>query len=115
MAATTPTGPIFSRSGVSLAEVRELQHAFDHATRWLLPGDGSTRLGVSLVDGAITTPAAPPSASAVEVLACGGEQRGGKRVPGEIVARTSDGRLFAVDQVRLDGDGRGRGAPCGGV
>ena len=65
--ATAPaqTVPVFSRSGVSLAEVRALQGAFHHAMRWLLPDDGSTRLAVSLVDGAITTPAAPPSASAV--------------------------------------------------
>jgi len=91
--------PLFSRSGVSLAEVESLRVSFIHAKRWLLP-DGTTHLGVELTDdGAFTTPRAAPVAGAIEILACGGEVRSdGSRTPGEIVAR-SDGRLVAVDSV----------------
>ena len=92
------SAPAFSRSGVSVAEVDALAGSFVNAHRWLLP-DGSMRFGVELSDGEFTTPSTPPTEGAIEILACGGEDHGDTRIPGEIVARASDGRLVAVKSV----------------
>ena len=92
MARPSNSAPAFSRSGVSVAEVDALEGSFVNAHRWLLL-DGSTRFVVELIDRAFTTPSTPPTEGAIEIVACGGDDRGGTRIPGEIVARACDGRL----------------------
>ena len=89
------SGPlVFSRVGVPFEIMQSLVDAFRTAARWLLEDGGTTRVGIAIVDRALVLER--PDGAMVEVSAC----------VGEIVARSSDSRLFTVEAVRHDDAGR---------
>ena len=89
------SGPlVFSRVGVPFEVMQSLVDAFRTATRWLLDDGFTTRVGVAIVDRALVLER--PSGAKVEIIAC----------VGEIIARSSDSRLFTVEAVRRDDAGR---------